>query len=67
MKNKIYKVLTKPFMVVLIMVFAPFLNYFDRNFSFFFALSVVLFILWSSNYNWSLFGFTKKPLKKLYY
>jgi len=64
MKNKINKILSRPFIVVLVMVFAPFLNYFDRNFSFFFALSIVLLILWSSNYKWLLFGFTKKPTKK---
>src|SRR5690606_32915325 len=44
----------------LVMLFAPLLNYFDRNFSYFFALGIVLLILWSSGFNWSLFGFGKK-------
>ena len=41
------------------MLFAPLLSYFDRNFSFFFGLGIVLLILKTSNYNWSLFGFKK--------
>ncbi|MEP0266312.1 type II CAAX endopeptidase family protein [Dokdonia sp.] len=64
MKTKIYHTLTRSYVVVLVMLFAPLLNYFDRNFSFFFGLSIVALILWSSNYNWSLFGFTKKLTKK---
>ncbi len=59
-KTKIYDTLTKPYVVILVMIFAPFLNYFDRNYSFFFGLSILLLILWSSGKNWSLFGFTKK-------
>lgn len=64
MKTKIYNTLTKPYVVVLVMLFAPLLNYFDRNYSFFFGLGIVASILWSSNYNWSLFGFAKKLTKK---
>lgn len=68
MKTKIYNTLTKSYIVLLVMLFAPLLNYFDRNFSFFFGLAIVLLILWSSNYKWSLFGFTKKlTLKTIVY
>jgi len=59
-KNKTFKILTQPYVVVLVMLFAPLLNYFDRNFSYFFGLGIVLLILWSSGKDWSLFGFTKK-------
>ena len=58
-KEKIYTSLTKPYAVILVMLFAPLLNYFDRNFSFFFGLGVVFLILKTSNYNWTLFGFRK--------
>ncbi|AXT18429.1 CPBP family intramembrane metalloprotease [Flavobacteriaceae bacterium AU392] len=64
MKLKLYNALTKPYIVILVMLFAPLLGYFDRNYSFFFGLGFVALILWSSNYNWSLFGFTKKLTKK---
>ncbi|NAS30677.1 CPBP family intramembrane metalloprotease [Flavobacteriaceae bacterium R38] len=64
MKTRIYNTLTKSYIVVLVMLFAPLLNYFDRNYSFFFGLSIVGLILWSGNYNWSLFGFTKKLTTK---
>lgn len=64
MKTKIYNTLTKPYIVVLVMLLAPFLNYFDRNFSFFFGLSVVGLIVWSSNYNWSLFALSQKLTKQ---
>lgn len=64
MKTKIYNTLTKPYIVVLVMLLAPLLNFFDRNFSFFFGLTIVGLIAWSSNYNWSLFSLTKKLTKK---
>ena len=60
MKATIYKILTQPYIVILVMLIAPVLNYFDRNFSFFFGLTIVGLILWTSNYNWSLFGLSKK-------
>lgn len=64
MKAKIYNILTKPYIVVLVMLFAPLLNYFDRNFSYFFGLLIALLLFWSSHYNWSLFGLSKKITKK---
>ncbi|WP_298902565.1 type II CAAX endopeptidase family protein [uncultured Psychroserpens sp.] len=64
MKNKIYTALTKPYIVVLVMLFAPLLGFFDRNFSFFFGLAITFLILWSSHYKWSLFGFSKKLTMK---
>lgn len=63
-KDSIYKLLTKPFVVVIVMLLAPLFGYLDRNFSFFFGLGIVLLILWSSNFKWSLFGFTKRLTKK---
>jgi len=59
-KNNIYTKLTRPYVVVWVMLFAPMLNYFDRNFSYFFGIGIVLLILWSSKFNWSLFGFMKR-------
>ncbi len=59
-KNKTYTKLTRPHIVVLVLLFAPFLSYFDRNYSYFFGLGIASLILWSSEYNWSLFGFTKR-------
>lgn len=64
LKNKVYNVLTKPYVVLLVMAVAPLLGFLDRNFSFFFGLGIVLAILWSSNFNWKLFGFAKKLTKK---
>ncbi len=64
MKTKIHNTLTKPCIVLLVMLLVPFLNYFDRNFSFFFGLSVVGLIVWSSNYNWSLFALSQKLTKQ---
>ncbi|WP_394748897.1 CPBP family intramembrane glutamic endopeptidase [Spongiimicrobium salis] len=64
LKSKIYPRLTKSYVVVLVMLVAPLLNYFDRNYSFFFGLAIVGLLLWSSNFQWSLFGFTKKLTKK---
>ncbi len=63
MKTKIHEQLTKPYVVVFVMIVAPLLNYFDRNYSYFFGLAIALLILWSSNYKWSLFSFTKKVSK----
>ncbi len=60
MKNKLFKFLSKPYIVVFVMIVAPMLSYFDRNFGYFFGLSVALFLLWGSNWNWAKFGFAKK-------
>lgn len=64
MKTTIYNTLTKPYIVIIVMLLAPLLNFFDRNFSFFFGLSIVGLIAWSSNYKWSLFGFLQKLTKR---
>lgn len=63
-KEKIYELMTRPYTVVLVMVFAPMLNYLDRNFSYFFGLGVALLILWSSRFNWGLFGFENRITRK---
>ncbi|WP_182835458.1 CPBP family intramembrane glutamic endopeptidase [Flagellimonas lutimaris] len=60
MRNRINQILTKPYMVVAVMLFAPLLKFFDRNFSFFFGLGIVWLILWATRYKWSLFGLGKK-------
>ncbi len=64
MKTKIYNFLTKPYIVILTMLIAPLLGYFDRNFVFFFGLGVAFLILWGSNFDWSKFGIGKKINKK---
>jgi len=60
MKNKIYHLLTKKYVVVLLLIFSPILGLIDRNFVFFFALCIPLLILWGSNFRWSYFGFQKR-------
>lgn len=59
-RNKIYTSLTKPYVAIFVMSFAPFLSYFDRNFSYFFGIGVVFLILWGGKFKWSEFGFAKK-------
>lgn len=61
MKNKIYHILTKPYIVVLAMTIGVLLSIFiDRNFNFFTGLTFALLILWGSKFDWSRFGFAKK-------
>lgn len=59
-KDKIFSTLSKPYVVVLVMMFAPFLGFIDRNFTFFFGLGIALTLLWTSGKEWSLFGFAKR-------
>jgi hypothetical protein len=60
MKNKIYKFLSKQYIVIAVMIIAPILSIADRNFGYFFGLFVALFLLWQSGWNWAKFGFGKK-------
>ena len=60
MKNKLYKFLSKPYIVIIVMIIAPILSIADRNFGYFFGLFVALFLLWQSGWNWAKFGFGKK-------
>lgn len=61
MKNKIYYLLTKPYIVVLAMTMGVLLSIFiDRNFNFFTGLTFALLILWGSKFDWPRFGFAKK-------
>ena len=64
MKTKIYNFLTKPYIVVLTMLIAPLFGFIDRNFVFFFGLTIAFLILWGSNFDWSKFGIGKKITKK---
>jgi uncharacterized protein len=64
MKTKIYNFLTKPYIVVLTMLIAPLFGFIDRNFVFFFGLTIAFLILWGSNFDWSKFGIDKKITKK---
>lgn len=57
MKDKAYKFLSKPYMVIVVMIIAPILSLADRNFGYFFGLFVALFLLWRSGWNWAKFGF----------
>ncbi len=57
MKNKLYNFLSRPFIVVIVMIIAPILSIADRNFGYFFGLFIALFLLWKSGWNWSKFGF----------
>jgi uncharacterized protein len=60
MTNKLYKFLSKPFIVIIVMIIAPILSVADRNFGYFFGLFIALFLLWKSGWNWAKFGFGKK-------
>ena len=60
MKNKLYRFLSKPFIVIIVMIIAPILSISDRNFGYFFGLFVALFLLWGSGWDWSKFGFGQK-------
>lgn len=60
MRTKIYNYLSKPYVVVLIMLIAPIFGLIDRNFVYFFGLFIALFLLWQSGWNWAKFGFGKK-------
>jgi membrane protease YdiL (CAAX protease family) len=60
MKNKLYRFLSKPYIVIIVMIIAPILSIADRNFGYFFGLFVALFLLWGSNWNWAKFGIGQK-------
>ncbi|TNE47887.1 MAG: CPBP family intramembrane metalloprotease [Bacteroidetes bacterium] len=60
MKEKLYDFLSKQYIVVPVMIIAPMLAYFDRNYGYFFGLFIALFLLWGSNWNWAKFGFGQK-------
>jgi len=64
MKNKLYKFLSHPYIVIGVMTLAPILSYFDRNYGYFFGLSVALFLLWGSKYNWAKFGFGQRVSRR---
>lgn len=63
MKKWIYSHLTRPYVVVVVMVLAPVFAQADRNFGYFFGLAVALLILWSSGFDWSRFGLGQKLSK----
>jgi membrane protease YdiL (CAAX protease family) len=70
MKNKLYKFLSKPYIVIAVMIIAPILSIADRNFGYFFGLFVALFLLWQSGWNWAKFGFGKiciQPFLEIYF
>lgn len=60
MKNNLYKFLSQPYIVIIVMIIAPILSVADRNFGYFFGLFVALFLSWGSNWNWAKFGFGQK-------
>lgn len=64
MKKTIFRHLTKPYVVVVVMALAPVFALADRNFGYFFGLAVALLILWGSGFDWSRFGLGQKLSKK---
>ena len=60
MKNKLYKFLSKPYIVIIVMIIAPILSIADRNYGYFFGLFIALFLLWQDGWHWKKFGFEKK-------
>ena len=60
MINKLYRFLSKPFIVLITRIIARILSIADRNFGYFFGLFIALFLLWKSGWNWAKFGFGEK-------
>jgi membrane protease YdiL (CAAX protease family) len=60
MMNKLYSILSKPYVVLIVMIIAPILSIADRNYGYFFGLFIALFLLWKSGWNWAKFGFGEK-------
>ena len=60
MLNKLYRILSKPYVVIIVMIIAPILSLADRNFGYFFGLFIALFLLWKSGWNWARFGFGQR-------
>lgn len=60
MINKLYRFLSKPYIVIIVMIIAPILSIADRNYGYFFGLFIALFLLWKSGWNLAKFGFGKK-------
>lgn len=60
MINNLYNFLSKPFIVIVVMIIAPILSFADRNYGYFFGLFIALFLLWKSGWNWAKFGFGRK-------
>ncbi|MCB0495315.1 MAG: CPBP family intramembrane metalloprotease [Cyclobacteriaceae bacterium] len=60
MINKLYRFLSKPYMVIIVMIIAPLLSLADRNYGYFFGLFIALYLLWKSGWNWAKFGFGQK-------
>ena len=60
LKDKLYKFLSKPYIVIVVMIIAPILSIADRNFGYFFGLFIALFLLWQGGWNWEKFGFGEK-------
>ena len=58
--TKLYKFLSKPYTVILVMIIATILSIADRNFGYFFGLLIALFLLWKDGWNWKRFGFGQK-------
>ncbi|KAA3626941.1 MAG: CPBP family intramembrane metalloprotease [Bacteroidetes bacterium] len=60
MINKLYRFLSRPFIVIIVMIIAPILSIADRNYGYFFGLFIALFLLWKSGWDWPKFGFGQK-------
>jgi hypothetical protein len=64
MRNKIYSLLTKPPVVIITIVVSSLLSYIDRNYNYFFGITVALIILWASKFRWAEFGFATRITAK---
>lgn len=67
MKTKIYDVLNKPYIVILIMLITPLLGFIDRNLVFFFSIGIAFFIFWKSKFDRSKFGLDTKLTWETFY
>ena len=62
MRAKVFNLLTKPVIVVIVILITAALQLVDNNLSYFFGIFIVLLALWGSKWSWSEFG--KHPLQK---
>lgn len=60
MLDKLYGFLSRPYIVIFVMIIAPILSLADRNYGYFFGLFIALFLLWKSGWKWENFGFGEK-------
>lgn len=59
MRKRIYSLLMKPYVIILIILLTASLQLVNGNYSYFFGIFIALIALWSGKFNWSEFGINK--------